>query len=522
MSWLARFAPLRMWARSLPFRVVVLTIGASIVILAATGFFLLDQSSRGIIEGKTQTSVAEASSVVQVMQRDLNTTDLRTTPVSERIIRLARDAASRGQFGNQYFVVVETPVSLIGATGLDAATIPGLIRDQVAAGGDGMFSTPTLIRFTDGRASEPGLVVATTLDAPGEPPYPVFFVFSTTQERQTLAVVQQATLATGLFLLLGLALTVYLISMQVLQPVRSARRAAERLAAGHLDDRMAVVGTDDQASLATSMNHMAEELAGKINELQNLSLVQQRFVSDVSHELRTPLTTIRMAGEVLHANRGSFDPLTARSAELLSAELDRFEALLTDLLEISRFDAGAAELAIDEVDLSKLVTEELDAVAPLAGEFGVELSLDAPASCPAEVDSRRIRRIVRNLLTNAIEHGERRPVSVHIRGDANAVAIAVRDRGVGLTSAQADLVFDRFWRADPARTRRVGGTGLGLSIALEDARLHGGWLEAWGRPGAGAQFRLTVPRKAGGAFVASPWPLVPTETKGVGDVPVLA
>ncbi|MDQ7993968.1 MAG: MtrAB system histidine kinase MtrB [Propionicimonas sp.] len=520
MRWLARFAPLRMWARSLPFRVVVLTIGASIAILAATGFFLLDQSSRGIIEGKTQASVAEASSVVQAMQRDLNATDLRTTSVNERITRLAREAASRGQFGNQYIVVVETPVALIAPKALDSATIPEAIRQSVA-GGEGIWSTPTLIRYTDSRPSEPGLVVATSLQASGELPYPVFFIFSTSQERQTLAVVQQATLATGLFLLLGLALTVYLISMQVLQPVRSARRAAERLAAGHLDDRMAVVGTDDQASLATSMNHMAEELARKIKELQNLSLVQQRFVSDVSHELRTPLTTIRMAGEVLYANRGSFDPLTARSAELLSAELDRFEALLTDLLEISRFDAGAAELALDEVDLSKLVTEELDAVAPLAGEFGTELTLDAPASCRAEVDSRRIRRIVRNLLTNAIEHGERRPIRVHVRGDAEAVAIAVRDHGVGLSPAQAGLVFDRFWRADPARARRVGGTGLGLSIALEDARLHGGRLEVWGRPGAGALFRLTVPRKAGGTFAASPWPLAPTDTE-VGDVPVMA
>ena len=517
MNALARLSPFRLWSRSLPFRVVMLTIVASIAILAATGWFLLDQSSRGIIEGKTQASVAEASAVIQAMQEDLSSTDLQTTSVNQRLERLARDAVNRGQFGNQYFVVVETPVSQIASPGFDPASIPPSIRGTVATG-DGLWSTPTLIQFTDGRESSPGLVVATSLQAPAQAVFPVFFVFSTAQERQTLAVVQQATLATGLFLLFGLALTVYLISMQVLQPVRAARRAAERLAAGYLDDRMDVVGTEDQASLATSMNHMAEQLARKISELEGLSLVQQRFVSDVSHELRTPLTTVRMAAEVLHANRSSFDPLAARSAELLATELDRFEALLTDLLEISRFDAGAAELALDHTDLALLVAEEAEAVAPLAEEFGTELVLDAPVACRAEVDSRRIRRIVRNLLTNAIEHGDRRPITVHVRGSEDAVAIAVRDHGVGLTPSQAELVFDRFWRADPARARRLGGTGLGLSIALEDARLHGGLLSVWGGPGQGAQFVLTLPRRAGHEVGSTPWPQRPPDAGGAVDV----
>ena len=333
--------------------------------------------------------------------------------------------------------------------------------------------------------------------------------------------VQQATLATGLFLLAGLTLTVYLISLQVLRPVRAARLAAENLAAGHLEDRMAVVGTEDLAGLARSMNHMAEELDKKITQLQNLSLVQQRFVSDVSHELRTPLTTIRMAAEVLHAHRASFDPASGRSSELLSAELDRFEELLTDLLEISRFDAGAAELALDDVDLVTLAGEELDGLRRLAEGTGSVLTLDGgDARCVAEIDTRRIRRIMRNLITNAIEHGEGRPITVYVRGDDEAVAIAVRDHGVGFSVAEAGQVFNRFWRADPSRGRRVGGTGLGLSISLEDARLHGGWLNAWGRPGLGAQFRLTLPRRAGEPLQASPWPVVPPDLREVTHVPL--
>ncbi len=512
MKGLSRVDPFRLWQRSLPFRVVVTTLSAAIVILVATGWFLMDQSSRGIIAGKTQASVAEASAVVANMQATLSATDLRTTSVSEQISRLARDAASRGQVGNQYFVVVETPISQIGTAGLAAESIPDNIRSLVGKD-DGLWSTPTMIRFTDQRADEPGLVVATTLDAPGQAPYPVFFLFSTNQEQETLAVVQQATLATGVFLLAGLTATVYLIAMQVLRPVRAARLAAENLAAGHLEDRMAVVGTEDLSGLARSMNHMAEELDKKITQLQNLSLVQQRFVSDVSHELRTPLTTIRMAAEVLHAHRGSFDAASSRSSELLSAELDRFEDLLTELLEISRFDAGAAELSIDDVDLTALARDEVSALQRLAEDAGIVMTLDATEDCVAEVDVRRIRRILRNLITNAIEHGERRPITVYVRGDDEAVAIAVRDHGVGMTAAESGLVFDRFWRADPSRGRRVGGTGLGLSISLEDARLHGGWLNAWGRPGLGAQFRLTVPRRAGEQLRGSPWPVIPPDLK---------
>ena len=115
----------------------------------------------------------------------------------------------------------------------------------------------------------------------------------------------------------------------------------------------------------------------------------------------------------------------------------------------------------------------------------------------AEVDRRRVDRILRNLIGNAAEHGEGRPIDVTLAGDDAAVAITVRDYGVGLRPGHEKQVFNRFWRADPSRARQTGGTGLGLSISLEDARLHGGWLEAWGAPGRGAVFRLTLPRAGG-------------------------
>jgi two-component system sensor histidine kinase MtrB len=256
---------------------------------------------------------------------------------------------------------------------------------------------------------------------------------------------------------------------------------------------------------------MASELQKQISQLEELSRVQQRFVSDVSHELRTPLTTVRMAAEVLHEARDDFDPVAARSAELLQTELDRFEALLTDLLEISRFDAGAAVLSLEEVDLRDVVSRVVEASSRFADATGTVVNVHAPGPCKAFVDARRIERIIRNLLINAIEHGEGRPIDIWLDADETAVAVAVRDHGVGFEAGQAAQVFHRFWRGDPARARTIGGTGLGLAISMEDANLHRGWLTAWGRPGLGAQFRLTLPRQPGAILEQSPLPLVPRD-----------
>ena len=257
---------------------------------------------------------------------------------------------------------------------------------------------------------------------------------------------------------------------------------------------------------------MAANLQRQIVRLEEMSRLQRRFTSDVSHELRTPLTTVRMAADLIFSERDEFDPAVARSAELLQAELDRFESLLTDLLEISRFDAGFAALDAEHTDLVPIVERVADRLAGLAERVGVTIELRLPETpVIAEVDPRRVERVLRNLVGNAVEHGEGRPVQVTLAGDEGAVAVTVRDHGVGLKPGEERLVFNRFWRADPSRARQTGGTGLGLSISAEDARLHGGWLEAWGAPGEGAQFRLTLPVRAGDRLVAAPLPLIPRD-----------
>jgi len=255
---------------------------------------------------------------------------------------------------------------------------------------------------------------------------------------------------------------------------------------------------DEIATLGNSFNEMAASIQQQIMRLENLSRVQQRFVSDVSHELRTPLTTLRMASEVIYSSRNNFDPQVSRSAELLVGNIERFERLLEDLLEVSRFDAEVAILEPTDFNLITLISRSIEDLELVAKENGTKISFapDTPEIL-ITADARRVERILRNLLNNAVDHADSKPIDVYLEYNENDVAVAVRDYGVGIDENSLLRVFDRFWRADPSRSRVRGGTGLGLSIALEDARLHNGELEVWGRPGHGAHFVLTLPRVAG-------------------------
>jgi two-component system sensor histidine kinase MtrB len=259
---------------------------------------------------------------------------------------------------------------------------------------------------------------------------------------------------------------------------------SEKLAAGQLQERMVVRGEDEVARLGASFNHMAASLQEQITQLATLSQMQQRFVSDVSHELRTPLTTVRMAAEVLYDARDDFDPINKRSAELLYNQVERFQSLLSDLLEISRFDAGVAMLDAEPEDILQVVAHVIEGAAPVAAEYGSEILLSAPAAAIiVDMDARRIDRILRNLILNAVEHGEGKPVTVTVAASQTAVGIAVRDHG----------------------------SGLGLSIAMEDTKLHNGWLQAWGKKGSGANFRLTLSLRQGEEIDKSPVQLEPED-----------
>ena len=371
------------------------------------------------------------------------------------------------------------------------------------------------MRDLDG-ASTPAVVVGSLVRVPADgSTFALYHLFPMDEEQAALTLVRRALLTSGLLLVVLLPGVAWLVTRQVVTPVRMARRVAERIASGRLEERMQVRGEDDIARLAGSFNQMASSLQRQIRALEEMSAAQRRFVSDVSHELRTPLTTVRMAADVLHDGRHRFDPVTSRAAELLHAELDRFENLLTGLLEISRYDAGAAALHLDRVDLVDIARRVTDQMAALAGRCGATIELRAPQEpVVVEADSLRVERIVRNLLSNALDfagRAQRRAVVVTVAADAGAAALTVRDYGSGLQPGDEVRVFDRFWRADPSRVRSGGGTGLGLSIASEDARLHGGRLEAWGAPGAGAQFRLLLPCAVGHPVAHEPLSLRPPD-----------
>ena len=503
-----------LWRRSLLLRVTTTTLVLSGVVVAALGLSLLSRVTTGLLQAKESIAVAESAAGLAEAQRLFDAASTGTAaPSTARVVdsvvgSLASRAGTPGQFDVLLLSSGDTADAPERGTNLvSVASVPAALRSVVATTQRQSW-TYSEIRYLDGRAV-PGLVIGAPLTVPGVGPYELYYLFPLAPEQQTLDLVRSAVVATGFLLVVLLLSVAWLVTRQVVAPVRAAARTAGRLSSGHLSERMRVRGEDDLARLAAAFNDMAASLQRQIKQLEGLSRVQQRFVSDVSHELRTPLTTIRMAADVMYEDRDSFDAPTARAAELLQTQLDRFEELLVDLLEISRFDAGAAVVDAEQFDLCALVRRVADGCEPLSEQLGRPVSVTSDVlECPVTADPRRIDRIVRNLIVNALEHGDDRGVDVRIGSGDGAVAVTVRDHGAGLRPGEAALVFNRFWRADPARARTTGGTGLGLSIALEDARLHGGWLEAAGEPGQGACFRLTLPVVAGAPLDQSPLPLV--------------
>jgi two-component system, OmpR family, sensor histidine kinase MtrB len=522
------------WHRSVQFRVVATTLVLSALVIAVLGFFLMQLIANGLLTNAENTDPSQVVAGRNNVdgQKSLNVLAPALQPGG--VVGVAQNAASLLQAASgttpSYLVFIAVanpdpaipPTSWAGELSVNvSATIPQTLIDRVSTEqarntydnentASALFQPTTLVYASGQGTDVPALAVGIPLGTY----YQLYYVFPFTQQQQTLLLVQRILIGVGLALVLLLAAIASLVTRWVVLPVRRAAQAARRLTAGDLGERMHVLGRDDLAALATAFNEMAASLQDKLRELEDLSKVQRVFVSDVSHELRTPLTTIKMAADLLYESREALDPAGTRSLELLQSQLERFENLLVGLLEISRFDAGAATLEAELADVCDLVRGSANDAQQLAERRGGRIEFRLPAAgCFAEVDRRRVERILRNLLVNAVEHGEGRDVIVTTAMDSDAVAVSVRDYGVGLGPGEEQLVFERFWRADPARARSTGGTGLGLAISLEDARLHGGWLQAWGERGKGSVFRLTLPRTAGQKFAGSPLPLEPDEAE---------
>ena len=525
------------WHHSLQLRVVATTLVMSALVIAVLGFFLVQLIANGLLTSAENTDPSQVVAGANNVDGQKSLHVLAPGGQSDVVDGVAQDAArvlqAAGGTTPTYLVFIGvvnldradmTPADMTWAGETSVNVSDSIPQALVTAVTDeqGRYSydneitapaqyQPTTLVYASGQGTNgPALAVGIPLGTY----YQLYYVFPLAQQQWDLLLVQRILIGVGLALVLLLAAIASLVTRWVVLPVRHAAQAARRLTAGELGERMRVLGKDDLAALATAFNEMAASLQDKLRELEDLSKVQRVFVSDVSHELRTPLATIKMAADLLYESREALDPAGTRSAELLQSQLERFETLLVDLLEISRFDAGAATLEAELIDVCDLVRHAADDAQQLAERRGSRIEFRLPAAgCFAEVDRRRVERIVRNLLVNAVEHGEGRDVVVTTALDSDAIAVSVRDYGVGLGPGEDQLVFERFWRADPARARSTGGTGLGLAISLEDARLHGGWLQAWGARGRGSVFRLTLPRIAGQKFAGSPLPLEPDEAE---------
>jgi two-component system, OmpR family, sensor histidine kinase MtrB len=513
------------WRRSMQLRVVATTVVLGIVVVLVVGQLLLQRITSGIVASRQDVVTAQSRQDYGQTRKDLTSGggEQKNAPT----IHDAMDALAGPLDNPTRYVIFEKALGNTaisgpndyGTGGISTDVIPPELRSAVVASGGASLPNQVFTMTLSGR-EVPVIAVGGLLDlgAAAGGRYELYFVYKLDREVQVVDVVRRTFLLGGVALVLLVGAVAWVVTRQVVAPVAQAARTAEELASGRLDRRMRVRGDDELARLGRAFNEMAAGLERQIHQLEELSRVQRRFVSDVSHELRTPLTTLRMAGEVMYEARHSFDPALGRSAELLQAQLDRFESLLADLLEVSRFDAGAAVLDHEAVEIREIVERVVEDLTPLAHKHATGVHLrSGRGSTVAEADPRRVERIVRNLVGNAIEHSESEPVEVQLAGDDEAVAVTVRDHGVGLREADLGMVFNRFWRADPARARTIGGTGLGLAIALEDAHLHGGWLQVWGEPQKGANFRLTLPRRIGGPLSGSPLPLIPPDAAARGE-----
>lgn len=516
----------RRWRRSLQFRTVLTTLLLAVTSFAVVGAYLSNQIANNLFQERLTQAESETRYNVKQVQ---DTFDGAQVTDQSSVITLVYDTLNavegRGSVIQRRYVFEAMPqqtkprnrwVESRASDQLTVSVIPPDLRKAVQESGKDQYWASTVIPV--GTEDRPGIAVGNKVTFNGTV-YELYLIYDLNTAQQTLDEIQSVLWAGGAVLVLMIGAIAWYVTRNVVSPVSHAAVVSEKLAAGQLQERMVVKGEDEVARLGASFNHMAASLQEQITQLATLSQMQQRFVSDVSHELRTPLTTVRMAAEVLFDARHDFDPINKRSAELLYNQVERFQSLLSDLLEISRFDAGVAMLDAEPEDILQVIAHVIEGAAPVAAEYGSEIVLRAPAGgIVVEMDSRRIDRILRNLILNAVEHGEGKPVTITVAANQTAVGVAVRDQGIGMTPAEAARVFDRFWRADPARARTTGGSGLGLSIAMEDTKLHNGWLQAWGKKGSGANFRLTVPLRQGEEIDKSPVQLEPEDIV-LPDVP---
>ena len=504
----------RLWCESLQFRALATAGVLMFLSFLAVGWSLSSQIATSLFENQKSQALQESISGFRNVQSVLNSSEMRSDSEIRRNVSRTLTVLDAGASGKRSWILV--PLEGQGKQGfipeqssdksLNSSSIPTDFKNTVRDRDGVYWQTSTITTFENNRErTYPVLIVGTHVSIAQNPSYGLFTVYDMTDSSETIAHINFVLFGGFCALLTVVLSVVWFVTRFVVRPITQTAITAERLAAGDLDQRVSVKGEDQAARLGISFNRMADSLQEKIVQLERLSTLQQRFVSDVSHELRTPLSTVRLGTELLYDSRENMTPMQVRSVELLHGQVDRFQSMLADLLEISRFDAGSAMLTIDTEDFIQVLSNILQEALPHLERTNTKLNVHTNhESIMVDMDRVRIERVLRNLLYNAIEHGESRPIDVYVDANATNLGIAVRDHGIGLSEDEAVQVFNRFWRADTSRKRTLGGTGLGLSIAAEDVRLHGGTLEAWGEKGRGACFTMNLPLVHGAPLGESP------------------
>ena len=488
---------------------VAITLSA-LVILLVFGIIVASQLRSSMFETRKDAILADASlrfsSAQSVFSSSTATSPDQVQESARGALTSLKASAAGAGATNVALLRSEGSTASLRINQIEDEQMRGLItaqmREAVAQGGAQWQSVG--IKASDSDKVSPGILVGTQVQLPRAGTHELYILYSLAADQRQVDVVLRVLVLSALPIIVALPIGVFALLHRLLLPVRLTVSAATKAAEGNLDVRVEVHGADEMAALGRAFNAMTSSLQDTISRYDELAKLQQRFVSDVSHELRTPLTTIRMAEDIVWDNREDLPAHARRSAELLHDQTERMEQMLADLLEISRYDAASALLDAEERDLRPIVTRVVEGCSELAQRQGVQIEVVAPSRAAAEIDERRIERVIRNLVVNAIEHADGTRVTITVASSATDVACRVRDRGVGMTQEVADHVFDRFYRADTARARTTGGTGLGLAIATEDVAIHGGRLQAYGEPGKGASFLMTLPKRAGSEIASRP------------------
>ncbi|WP_432169452.1 ATP-binding protein [Streptomyces sp. 1222.5] len=479
-------------------RLILAFLLVAAVSAGTTAVLTYREARTAILDQAQNTAVSSFRDQVQALATPL---PVEPGPLQEQLRRIAREGRPHpwvvfAEYGSLRVSSGTSPVSTVVTPALRSAVLahPHGSFQRVDRNGTPWLTIAVPTVFRAGRIVRPtGLVLYAVMPL-------------TSEEANVRAMVTAAR--DGALPALAMALVPALLAARsVLRPVRDLRKAAEQMGSGRLDARIRTKGSDELADLARTFNHSAVQLERSVDELREAEARARRFASDVSHELRTPLAGMLAVTEVLDEDADRLAPDTAAAVRLISAETGKLAVLVEDLMEISRFDARAAGLHTDEVDVAQAIRKTLSS---RHWNDEKQVTTDLPDGVRARLDPRRFDVVIANLVGNALRHGGA-PVLVRLRvrrtaADATPphrsatdgtetparLVVEVSDHGPGIAADALPHVFERFYKADAARTRSRG-SGLGLAITLENVRLHGGRVHAGNRPDGGAVFTVEIP-----------------------------